>query len=196
MNRKDQRPRIGAAVELCCGMGGIGIGLASAGYDVLKAYDSWAPAVAVYNHNAPKRVATVCDILADEGRAAIKKDRRCLGDIDLLVAGPPCKGFSQIRNGHHDRPNQHNRVLLAMPDCISIIRPRLVLIENVPDLVRHNGGKTLRDLLARLDRPGPKGLRYRVQYGVYDAALYGTPQARRRIFILAVRNGSGGGTIA
>ena len=191
MDRKDQKPRIGAAVELCCGMGGIGIGLASAGYDVLKAYDSWAPAVAVYNHNAPNRVATVCDILSVEGRANIKKDRRRLGGIDLLASGPPCKGFSQIRNGHLDRPNPHNRVLLAMPDYVSIIRPRLVLIENVPNLVRHEGGKTLRNLLARLERPGPRGLRYRVQYGIYDTAQYGIPQVRRRILILAVRNGSG-----
>jgi DNA-cytosine methyltransferase len=187
----DDPPRAdGTAVELCCGMGGIGIGLAAAGYRVVKAYDSWPDAVAIYNHNAPEQVAKCCDILSAEGRATIRKERRGL-DVDLLAAGPPCKGFSQIRNDHHDQQNPHNQVLSAMPEYVAIYRPRLVLIENVPDLARHQHGETLRGLLEELERPGPRGLRYRVEYGVYDAALYGTPQARRRILILAVRRGSG-----
>jgi DNA (cytosine-5)-methyltransferase 1 len=172
-------------------MGGIGLGLAAAGYRVVKAYDSWPGAVAIYNHNAPEPVATTCDILSPEGRATIRSDHQRLGDVDLLATGPPCKGFSQIRNGHHDRPNPHNQVLLAIPGYVGILRPRLVLIENVPDLARHRNGATLRGLLRELEGPGPRGLRYRVEYGVFDAALFGTPQARRRILILAVRMGSG-----
>jgi DNA (cytosine-5)-methyltransferase 1 len=172
-------------------MGGIGIGLAAAGYRVVKAYDSWPDAVAIYNHNAPEPVASSCDILSSEDRATIRKESRSLADVDLLAAGPPCKGFSQIRNGHHNGPNPHNDVLLAMPEYVAIFRPRLVLIENVPDLARHREGETLRGLLRDLERPGPRGLRYRVEYGVYDAALFGTPQARQRILILAVRVGSG-----
>lgn len=179
------------AVELCCGMGGIGIGLVAAGYNVVRAYDIWPAAIAIYNHNAPSAVAQECDILSDEGRDIIQRDRRRLGDIDLLAAGPPCKGFSQIRNGHHHSPNPHNEVLLAIPDYVALFRPQIVLIENVPGLMRHRGGKTLRDLLRRLERPNSCGLRYRVEYGIYDAALYGTPQARRRILILGVRHGSG-----
>lgn len=179
------------AVELCCGMGGIGIGLTAAGYEVASAYDAWAEAVAVYNHNSLKRVAKECDILSEEGKNAIKNDSQSLGEVDLLAAGPPCKGFSQIRNGHHHRPNRHNKVLLAVPEYVALFRPRLVLIENVPDLARHRSGNTLRDLLRQLERPGPRGLRYRSEYGVYDAALYGTPQARRRLLILCVRHGDG-----
>jgi DNA (cytosine-5)-methyltransferase 1 len=172
-------------------MGGIGIGLMAAGYEVVRAYDTWAEAVEVYNHNSPRPVATKCDILSEEGEKAIRRDSRRLGEVDILAAGPPCKGFSQIRNGHHHRPNLHNRVLQAMPYYVGLFRPRLVLIENVPDLARHRDGKTLRDLLRCLERPGPRGLYYRVEHGVYDASLYGTPQARRRMLILAVRHGAG-----
>ena len=179
------------AVELCCGMGGIRLGLEAAGYRVMKAYDSWADATAIYNHNAPWPIASSCDILSGGGLKAIKNDCWRFGEIDLLAAGPPCKGFSQIRNGHHGQPNRHNGVLLAIPEYVAILRPRLVLIENVPSLVGHDDGKTFRKLLQDLERPGPSKLRYRVGYGVYDAALYGTPQARRRILVLAVRKGSG-----
>ena len=121
-------------------------------------------------------------------------DARGLAGIDLVAAGPPCKGFSQLRNGHHDGRNGHNRVLASMPDYVALLRPRLVMIENVPDLARHRGGKTLRSLLERLERPA-RGLRYRVEYQTYDGALYGVPQVRRRMLILGVRSGARGGPL-
>lgn len=181
------------AVELCCGMGAVGLGLRSLGFRVAHAYDSWDAAVSIYNHNAPEPVAETCDLLAPGSRRRIQAQCRKLGGIDLLAAGPPCKGFSQIRNGYHHRArtNQHNRVLGSMPEYVGTLKPRMLLIENVPDLIRHRGGKTLTELLDRLASPGPRGLRYHVEYKVYDAALTGTPQARRRILILGVRSGCG-----
>ena len=149
------------AVELCCGMGGIRLGLEAAGYRVVKAYDSWADATAIYNHNAPGANAASCDILSAGGLKIIKNDCRRLREIDLLAAGPPCKGFSQIRNGYHGQSNRHNGVLLAIPEYVAILRPRLVLIENVPNLVRHGDGNTLRKLFRHLEQPGPRKLRYR-----------------------------------
>lgn len=179
------------AVEFCCGLGGIGIGIRRLGFRIAKAYDSWETAVAVYNHNAQEPVAAICDLLSPEGRETIAADCRRIGEVDLLAAGPPCQGFSQLRNGRHDGPNPHNRVLAAIPEYVALLRPRLVLIENVPDLARHRKGATLVEVLKRIERPGPRGLRYRVELQVYDAALFGTPQARRRMLILAVRHGAG-----
>ena len=181
------------AVELCCGMGGIGVGLRSLGFRVAHAYDSWDDAVAIYNHNAPEPVAESVDLLAPGSLQRIQRQCSKLDGVDLLAAGPPCKGFSQIRNGHHHiaAANQHNRVLAAMPHYVAALRPRMLLIENVPNLIRHRDGKTLAKLLDRLGSPGPRRLRYRVEYRVYDAALSGTPQARRRILIFGVRSGCG-----
>lgn len=184
----------GVAVELCAGLGGIGIGLRALGFDVVRAYDSWGEAIDVYNHNFSSHVALKCNLLSEEGRRRVISDRRTLGDIDLLAAGPPCKGFSQLRNGHHDGRNGHNRVLAALPEYIRLLKPRLFLIENVPDLIRHRDGKTFGALLDRLERPARR-LRYRVEHRIYDAALFGTPQARRRILILGVRHGSGDETL-
>lgn len=178
------------AVELCSGLGGIGIGLRALGFQVANAYDSWAGAVAIYNHNFPGEVATAINLMSEKGRKLVAANRRRLGETDLLAAGPPCKGFSRLRNGHHDGRNGHNRVLASMPDYVEILRPRMFLIENVPDLMRHRNGKTLAELIERLEQPA-KRLRYRVEYKVYDAALFGTPQARRRILILGVQHGGG-----
>lgn len=181
-------------VELCSGLGGIGIGLRRLGLQVAKAYDSWDEAVAIYNHNAPEPVAATCNLLSRHGSRMVASDARKLGGVDLLAAGPPCKGFSQLRNGHHDGRNGHNRVLASMPDYVALCRPRMFLIENVPDLGRHRDGKTLRLLVDRLAHPA-RGLRYRVEYGVYDAALYGVPQVRRRMLLLGVRAGDVAGCL-
>jgi DNA (cytosine-5)-methyltransferase 1 len=175
-------------VELCAGFGGIGIGLRALGFKIAKAYDSWSGAVAIYNHNFGDEVAATANLLSEQGRRLVEADRRRTGEIELVAAGPPCKGFSQLRNGHHDGRNGHNRVLSVIPEYVAILRPRLFLIENVPDLIRHRDGRTLADLLERLERPANR-LRYRVEYKVYDAALSGTPQARRRVLILGVRSG-------
>ncbi len=192
MTKTATRPAAGqVAVELCAGLGGIGIGLRALGFQIAKAYDSWDNAVAVYNHNFLGDVAVTCNLLSAKGRKTVEVDCRKLGGIDLLAAGPPCKGFSQLRNGHHDGRSGPNRVLAVMPDYVTLLRPRMFLIENVPDLARYRKGKTLSSLLARLERPGRR-LRYRLEHHIYDAALYGTPQARRRILILGVRHGCGG----
>jgi DNA (cytosine-5)-methyltransferase 1 len=172
-------------------MGGIGVGLRALGFHIAKAYDSWTEAVAIYNHNSPGEIAATCNLLSEKGQELVRADRHRLGQVDLLAAGPPCKGFSQLRNGRHDGRNGHNRVLAAMPDYVALLKPRLFLIENVPDLIRHREGRTLANLLERLERPA-KRLRYRVEYKIYDAALFGTPQARRRLLILGVQHGGGG----
>jgi DNA (cytosine-5)-methyltransferase 1 len=190
MSGIDDRATERVAVELCAGLGGIGIGLRALGFHVVKAYDSWEEAVAIYNHNFAGDVAVAANLLSEKGRQLVQADRRSIGEIDLVAAGPPCKGFSQIRNGQHDGRNGHNRVLAAMPDYVALLRPRVFIIENVPDLIRHREGKTLANVLGRLERPA-KRLRYRVEFKVYDAALFGTPQARRRILILGVRHGGG-----
>jgi DNA (cytosine-5)-methyltransferase 1 len=180
----------GQAIELCAGMGGIGIALRSLGYEVVRAFDSWDQAVAIYNHNFGSGKAEECNLLSAAGRERIAEVARRAGDIELLAAGPPCKGFSQLRNGQTDGRNGHNRVLRTMPDYVGLIRPRMFVIENVPDLARHLDGRTLRELVARLKQPTAE-LSYEVTCETYDAALFGTPQARRRILILGVRSGEG-----
>lgn len=178
------------AIELCSGFGGIGLGLQSLGFNIVRAYDSWDAAVAVYNHNFSGERAVCRNLLSAHGFTAVKEAKQDRQDIELLAAGPPCKGFSQLRNGNHDGRNGNNRVLAAMPAYVALIRPRMFLIENVPDLVRHRRGRTLASLLEQLRHPA-RGLRYAVEHRIYDAAVFGTPQARRRLLMFGVRIGSG-----
>lgn len=183
---------MGTAIELCAGLGGIGLGLREVGFDVRHAYDAWTAAVDVYNDNHVGSRAKTCDLLSEAGRRLIAADVRKLGGVDLMAGGPPCKGFSQIKNGRHDgrraENRVHNRVLNAIPSYVALVKPRFVLVENVPALETHRTGKTLRELLRGLSEP-MRGLHYSVSYQVYDSAHFGTPQSRRRLLILAVRRG-------
>src|SRR5262245_35445517 len=104
------------AIELCAGFGGVGVGLSALGFEIVRAYDSWDEAVAIYNHNVVGNRSVVCNLTTAPGFSMVKADRVLWQGVDLLAAGPPCKGFSQLRNGKHDGRNGHNRVLAAMPD--------------------------------------------------------------------------------
>jgi DNA (cytosine-5)-methyltransferase 1 len=176
------------ALDLFSGIGGMSMALRALGYQVARAYDSWPAAVAMYNHMACREVAVVTDLLSEEGRQRVAADCHEIGDVEILVAGPPCQGYSIMRHGSQPGAATHNHALAVIPDYVALVRPRLVLIENVPGLLVHYGGQTLAGFLARLAQPAAQ-LQYRVAYHVYDTALYGVPQTRHRVLILGVRDG-------
>ena len=77
------------AVELCCGMGAIGLGLRSLGFHIAHAYDCWDDAVAIYNSNAPEPVAESCDLLARGSVQRLRDQCRKLSGIDLTCGWAP-----------------------------------------------------------------------------------------------------------
>jgi len=109
------------------------------------------------------------------------------GQIDVLIGGPPCQGFS--RNGvrkyseeggrFYDDPRNH--LYKAFLDMLDALRPKIVLIENVREFLNYGDGKFSRDLLKRLDELG-----YTADYRKICAADFGVPQVRHRVFFVAV----------
>jgi len=118
------------------------------------------------------------------------------GQLDCLIGGPPCEGFSQNRSinsggkvveGSASRTNRfmddpRNQLFKWFVELAAYLKPRVVLIENVPDLVRHKDGETLKEILDALDRAG-----YVASVRVLHAADYGVPQMRRRTIFLGQR---------
>lgn len=109
------------------------------------------------------------------------------GEIDVLAGGPPCQGFS--RNGvrkycdegirFYDDPRNH--LYKAFLETLELLRPKIVLIENVREFLNYGSGKFSKDLLARLDELG-----YTADFRKVCAADYGVPQLRNRVFFVAV----------
>jgi DNA (cytosine-5)-methyltransferase 1 len=105
---------------------------------------------------------------------------RSVGELDVLVGGPPCQGHSSLNN-HTRREDPKNRFYLRMARAAEVLRPRVILIENVPAVVHDSEGVVGRATQA-LAAAG-----YTVADSTVELVRLGVPQKRRRHVLLGVR---------
>jgi DNA (cytosine-5)-methyltransferase 1 len=179
-------------VDLFCGGGGLTLGAAEAarrvgrGATVALAVENDAAAADVYALNFPEAVPRRTSVarLFDGrlGGASTKAERavaEATGYVDLLVAGPPCQGHSDLNN-HTRREDPRNSLYLRAVRAAQVLKPAYVLIENVP-AVQHDRGKVVEKAVAALAASG-----YTVDDDVLDLVDFSVPQRRRRHILLAV----------
>lgn len=168
------------AVDLFAGAGGVALGLKAAGYDVVYASDLNPACERTYCHNFPRdhfRRADVHDITGEEILTASGLRK---GELDLLIGGPPCQGYSIIGGRVvHDPRNYLFAEFLRIGDEL---RPRAIVIENVPGLATLAKGAYLEAIMTVL-----RDMRYRVSCAELLAAQYGVPQMRWRFIFVAFR---------
>jgi DNA (cytosine-5)-methyltransferase 1 len=186
------RPRV-RVVDLFAGCGGLSLGVAEAarrlglGIDVRLAVDLDADATSVYKANFPGadvrhlRVEELFDgKVGSPATATERKLKTQVGKLDVLVGGPPCQGHSDLNN-HTRRDDPRNALYARMARATEVLRPRLVLIENVPT-VTHDVDKVVEATVKALE-----GIGYSVADAVVDIARLGAPQGRRRHVVFASR---------
>ncbi len=171
-SRMGQSPEY-KAVDLFCGAGGLSLGLHWAGWKVEIAVEQDSAASTTYRHNFP-------------GTMFLEKDVRdvCFSDykgIDLVAGGPPCQPFSVA--GEQLAENDPRDMVPAFVRVVREIRPKSFLMENVPGLLTAKH-KTYTSSVVRMFR----SLDYEVRVCVFDAADYGVPQHRERVFFLGLRH--------
>ena len=176
------------AIDLFAGAGGLSLGLEQAGFDVLAAVDHDPVHVAVHRFNAPL-TETVCgsattltgtELLAAAaaGWEAHHPGVGWDGRVDLVAGGPPCQGFSV--GGKQDPADTRNDLVEHFRRLVREVRPRYVLMENVPGLMSRPMAPVLARLLEGFTADGWT-MRDPV---VLNAADFGVPQSRRRVFLL------------
>lgn len=156
------------AVELFAGAGGMSLGLIRAGFELVQAYDSWAPAVDIYRRNVGHHVwqHDLKDIFhVGPMLAALAPD--------IVVGGPPCQDFSAAGDRMEGERAGLTRAF-AMLVCIS--RPRWFVMENVPQAA---GSHAWADARAMLAKAG-----YGLTESKLDASFYAVPQSRKRLFVI------------
>ena len=158
-------------VDCFCGGGGSTTGLVNAGFHVKLGMDHDAAALAVYraNHTHEARQMDLGDV---EG--AIEAIR-AVGAIDVLSGSPPCTDFSSA-GGRVERET-HAGLTLAFAKIAVAVRPRVVMIENVPELLRSHVWTEAKALLIDAG--------YSLVVLRINAAACGVAQVRRRVFVLA-----------
>ena len=120
---------------------------------------------------------------SDIGQSPSQKEQQfidMLGEIDILIGGPPCQGNSDLNN-HTRRADPRNLLYLRMIRCVELLNPKCVLIENVPG-VRHDTHNVVDIAINRLRELG-----YSVDFGTIDMSIIGVPQKRKRFFLIASR---------
>lgn len=177
------------SVELFTGCGGLGLGLARAGFKHERMVEWNECAVATIQHNAKLGVKHVADwpIEQEDVRAV---DWREHAGATLVAGGPPCQPFSI--GGKHRGDDDHRDMWPQAIRAVREIRPDAFLFENVRGLLRPKFAPYLSTIVAGLSTPDrKKDLRYNVVVQQVDAANFGAAQRRHRVLILGYRTDLG-----
>jgi DNA (cytosine-5)-methyltransferase 1 len=163
-------------IDAFCGAGGLSLGLAQAGLNVVFAFDTDDRAISTYKRNLRGKCSKLdaSRISGSDLQAAADLPG---GPLAVLAGGPPCQGFSVQRRG--EDVDARNDMLLRFLSWVREIRPQFFLIENVSGLRGKRGQKHLDHALRR-----GAALGYHCHVRLLNAAHYGTPQLRNRLFVV------------
>ncbi len=169
------------AIDLFAGCGGVTEGLCRAGFKVIGAVEIDPLAGKTYALNHPETKLSQNDIRDIKGRKWMRELTIKRGELDLLVGCPPCQGFSTLRtrNGATRNRDPRNNLVKEMLRLVNEMRPKAVMMENVPRLGEK---KVFREFTTALESMG-----YRVQWEIVDVQDFGVPQRRRRLVLIAGR---------
>jgi DNA (cytosine-5)-methyltransferase 1 len=166
-------------IDLFCGCGGFSLGFKQAGFAVRFGIDQWKDAVVTYKRNFPEAVAMTDDIRNITGDMITEQLEIAKEDVDVIIGGPPCQGFSI--SGKRDANDPRNVLYKSFVNIVDSLKPKLFVMENVPGLVRLFDGKAIESIVDDFSDIG-----YHVTYRILSANNYGVPQQRKRVFLVGI----------
>jgi len=181
--------------DLFCGAGGLSLGAQEACREVGKrfrsvlAIDKHESSLTVYsgNFNPDITCGEVCEVVNGRFEKDLTSQEEELvatvGSVDLVLAGPPCQGHSNLNN-HTRRDDERNSLYERVGRFAEIADPENLLVENVPDVVHGKGGSFERTATFLGSEMG-----YNVDSKVVDLSRIGIPQSRKRHILIATRRG-------
>lgn len=170
--RQSERPTALTCLSLFSGCGGLDLGFQQAGFQIDRAVDSDPHATAVYARNFGTPVATA-DLATSRGLIDAYRGR-----VDLVLAGPPCQGFSTA--GRRELGDNRNALLIHAAHLAAEVGPRAVVIENVAGVLQGRHRAVWETSLGVLRAAG-----YRTATIRLNLSDLGVPQRRTRVFLFA-----------
>lgn len=193
--------------EFFCGCGGTSRGFTRSGrFNVMLGNDVKEEALRTFEFNhaqddvPPSTIRKDIRLLDVESIHNTLKDRGVgKGDLDVMIGGPPCQGFSQLRRNEHREEGKivkftgysqlahdpRNDLVLRYLEIAEALRPKILVIENVPQMLNHGFEGRLGKLSEVVIRMLEKDLGYKVEVAVVNSADYGVPQLRERAIFIA-----------
>ncbi len=179
------------AIDLFSGAGGLSLAAIQGGMEVLAAVEFDKAAANTYTKNINQTFGSSKTKVYNTDINAIKDLKQFMnevgvntGDLDLLLGGPPCQGFSTHRINDAGVDDPRNQLLLKYYEFVHALQPKMFLIENVAGLMWKRHESYLTTLRENAEENG-----YTIKFcNLMNARDYGVPQNRKRVFILGIRN--------
>ena len=179
-------------IDLFSGAGGIGIGFERAGFKQIFSADFDAAVAKTFRHNNPKVPFIEGDLSDKHTFDSIKKDFDG-SEVDIIVGGPPCQGFSSFGQrkrinlgGYDPHSDPRNKLVFTYLEYVKLFNPKWLMIENVKGFTTLDEGFFIKKLIEELELLGYKNHDYRI----INTADYGVPQKRLRFILIANRTGN------
>lgn len=169
------------SIDLFAGAGGMTTGFKKQGFKLLFANDFDKAALATLSHNHPEAMTSSESIECLNPFELRQNLKLRKGDLDILLGGPPCQGFSTY--GKRDPQDQRNRLYRYFLNFLEEFRPKAFVLENVVGILSLEGGHVVEDIVNQAEK-----LNYGVSVITLDAVDFGVPQFRKRVFILGGSN--------
>lgn len=173
-------------IDLFSGAGGLSCGLVMAGWTPIGSVEIMEQAVSTYKYNFVDKKGFEENVETQDIRESDVKrhlyDSVWGKNIDLIVGGFPCQGFSMA--GNRIVTDKRNTLYLDMLEIVDHLRPKVVVMENVPGLRSMLGGKVEEKIINDFENIG-----YKINVTVLNAADYYTPQTRKRVIFIGNRIG-------
>ena len=171
-------------IDLFSGAGGFSLGFDQAGFKNVFSVEYNHQICETYKKNFPRHTLLECDIATIDNN----KVKELLGnkEVDVIIGGPPCQGFSLAGNiGRKFLDDERNSLFKEFVRIVDIVKPRCFVMENVAKLYTRLNGQTRYEILSAFNSIG-----YKVEARVICATDYGVPQKRNRVlFIGRIDNG-------
>lgn len=165
-------------IDLFSGAGGITEGFRQAGFKCLYAVDIDSWAIETFKFNHPNSIAENLPIEKVNVKELRKKLGLKPGELNVLVGGPPCQGFS-INAPERFLDDPRNSLFKQYMRFVDEFKPQTFLFENVPGMLSLAGGSIFQQIIREFEKRG-----YQVTAKILFAAHYGVPQERWRLIIL------------
>ena len=179
--RKEDVFIIMKVIDLFAGCGGLSTGFEMAGFDIPLAVekDDWASETYKKNHPNTKVITDDITQITDLNNLIDAPEI----SIDGIIGGPPCQGFSL--SGNRDKKDPRNSLFMEFVRFVKHFQPKFFVMENVTGILsmQTKSGQLVKDvILSEYDAVG-----YNVEIFILNAAEFGVPQSRIRVFFIGLR---------
>lgn len=168
-------------IDLFCGCGGLSLGFEQAGFIPVAGIDFKESAINTY-HEHFKNAKSLCVDISLMDERIIKSELGDLTNVDVIIGGPPCQGFSNANKNYVEADDPRNKLFFEFVKFVDLANPHVVVIENVPQIITKNHGYAKDRITEIFQKRG-----YSVTNAILDASEYGVPQKRLRNFFIITK---------